>query len=174
MAANLPPQPETQTYDLPPSTAAPPPPPPPPRSAAPRTAPPTYPATTNWPAPRVLAVVGAILGLTMALFLLGGSFAASAPLRDLYDPATADILGAVAGSIALSHVALAVFSLVSAVLLLNNVRLHGGLLVLWGLLGTLTGFGLFLGGLLVLAGGILALLGRGFGGAVGPGRRPSV
>lgn len=109
-----------------------------------------------WPLARVLAVVGGALGLLMGLLLLAG-YSLGVANNLAVDPAVGVGLGAV-GVLGALHLVLGAIVLGSAWLLLGNPRTHGVLLAVLGVLGLFLGFGFWLGAVLVLVAGILALV----------------
>ncbi|HVL87832.1 MAG TPA: hypothetical protein VM681_07525 [Candidatus Thermoplasmatota archaeon] len=109
---------------------------------------------TMWPGRRLSALAGGILGLVMAVLLLVGSYA------DVATPMGTDFTlgGALVGGIGVVHLILALLVFASVYLLFNNERLHGGLLIVYGIIGVVLGFGFFLGAILVIVGGALSFV----------------
>jgi hypothetical protein len=61
------------------------------------------------------------------------------------------------GLLAAVQLALSLLILLATALVGQNRRVHGGLLVAWGVVGLFVGLGLWAGALLALAGGLLSL-----------------
>jgi hypothetical protein len=125
----------------------------------------------DWPASRVLAVIGGVLGILVALVILVGAMMGTM-FTDVNTAVPYFAAAGVLGIAGLVHLVLGLFVLGSAYYMLDNPRLHGGLLILWGVIGLFLGFGFWIGAVLVLIGGILALTMAPSGTTMG--RRPAV
>jgi hypothetical protein len=108
---------------------------------------------TDWPASRVLAVIGGVIGLITAIAVLAGvSYTAPTVTTDVGFAAS---LVAAAGVVTF---VLSVLILIDGYLMPNNLRLHGGLCILWGVIGLFFGLGVWLGAVLAIVGGIMAFV----------------
>jgi hypothetical protein len=109
----------------------------------------------DWPASRTLAVIGGVFGIVVAILALGGVGAGMLATNGT-NVAGLAYLGSAVTAVAVVNVILAILVFISAGMLDGNMRLHGALLVLWGVIGLFFAFGLWFGAVLVIIGGALA------------------
>jgi hypothetical protein len=109
--------------------------------------------SANWPVGRVLALIGAIIGIVLGALAVAGAGAGYFANMGSSLLGTG-VVGAVA-TVGVVNIVLAILCLIDIGLMPGNPRTHGGLCVLWGVIGLFFGFGVWIGALLVIVGGVL-------------------